>query len=167
MKIAFLIIDMQTVQLEGVPQSKIDGVCEYINYVSRMMRTAGHPIIHIQDIEGMTEETREIYSTIEEVSMEQSDLFVTKEYSNAFWKTELGDLLAKKGIEQLILAGFAAEHCVQFTYNGAIERDLSPALLQNGILSRHDDAVAAAYRDRNLISYPVVEWLTKEETLQP
>ncbi|NGZ76967.1 cysteine hydrolase family protein [Saccharibacillus alkalitolerans] len=159
MKIAFLIIDMQTVHLGGVPQPKIDGVCEYINYVSRVMREAGHPVIHIQDIEGMTEETREHYRTIGEVATDASDLFVTKEYSNAFWKTELEDVLKGQEIERLILAGFAAEHCVQFTYNGAIERGFGPVLLQNGILSRHDDAVAAAYRDRNLISYPAAEWL--------
>ncbi|QDH20331.1 isochorismatase family cysteine hydrolase [Saccharibacillus brassicae] len=161
MKIAFLIIDMQIVHLEGVPQSKIDKVCEYINHVSGVMRAAGHPIIHIQDIEGMTEETEGSYRTIEEIVFESPDQALSKQYSNAFWQTKLEETLAQHGIERVILAGFAAEHCVQFTYNGAVERGLSPVLLQNGILSRHDDAVAAAYRDRNLISYPVVEWLAR------
>ncbi|WP_172196559.1 isochorismatase family cysteine hydrolase [Saccharibacillus qingshengii] len=161
MKIALLIIDMQIVHLEGVPQSKIDKVCEYINHVSHVMRTAGHPVIHIQDIEGMTEETESSYRTIEEIVFESPDQAVSKQYSNAFWQTKLEETLAQQGVERVILAGFAVEHCVQFTYNGAVERGFTPVLLQNAILSRHDDAVAAAYRDRNLISYPVVEWLAR------
>ncbi|WP_037290888.1 cysteine hydrolase family protein [Saccharibacillus sacchari] len=161
MKIAFLIIDVQYQHIKDVPQSKIDNACEYINYVSGVLRAAGHPIIHIRDIEGMTEETAERYDVIEEIVVDPSDLMVTKEYSNAFWKTELEEVLVQQGVEKLILAGYAAEHCVLFTYNGAIERGYSPVLLQNGLLSRHDDTIAAASRDRNLISYTAAEWLTQ------
>ncbi len=93
--------------------------------------------------------------------VDPSDLIVTKEYSNAFWQTNLEEVLAQQGVKQLILAGYAAEHCVLFTYNGAIERGFSPVLLQNGFTSRHEDTVVAAARDRNLISYPVVEWMTQ------
>lgn len=161
MKIAFLIIDVQPQHVRDVPQSKIDKACEYINYVSGMLRAAGHSVVHIRDIEGMTEETAERYDVIEEVVVEPSDLMVTKEYSNAFWKTNLEEVLVQQGVEKLILAGYAAEHCVLFTYNGAIERGYSPVLLQNGLLSRHDDTIAAASRDRNLISYTAVEWLAQ------
>lgn len=48
-----------------------------------------------------------------------------------------------------------------FTYNGAVERGYSPVLLQNGLLSRHDDPIAAASLDRNLISHTAVERLTR------
>lgn len=161
MNIAFLIIDLQTVHVEDVPRSKIDSACEYINHVSGILRTAGHPIIHIRDIEGMTEDTESSYDTIEEVFVDPSDRVVTKEYSNAFWKTNLHDVLAELEVEKLILAGYAAEHCVLFTYNGAVERGYSPLLLQNGLLSRHDDTIAAASRDRNMIAYQAVEWLTQ------
>jgi len=157
MKIAFLIIDLQPQHVKDVPQSKIDNACEYINYVSGVLRAAGHPIIHVRDIEGMTEETAHRYDIIEEIVVDPSDLTVNKEYSNAFWKTELEEVLVQQGVEKLILAGYAAEHCVLFTYNGAIERGYGPLLLQNGLLSRHEDTIAATSRDRNLISYPAVE----------
>ncbi|MEJ8303982.1 isochorismatase family cysteine hydrolase [Saccharibacillus sacchari] len=161
MKIAFLIIDVQTEHVRDVPPHKIDKASEYINYVSGLLRSAGHPIIHIRDIEGMTEETADRYDIIESIVVDPSDLTVTKEYSNAFWKTNLDEVLVQHGVEKLILAGYAAEHCVLFTYNGAIERGYSPVLLQNGLLSRHDDTIAAASRDRNLISYTAVEWLAQ------
>lgn len=161
MKIAFLIIDVQHQHIKDVPQSKIDNACEHINYVSGVLRAAGHPIIHIRDIEGMTEETADRYEIIEEIVVDPADLTVNKEYSNAFWKTNLEEVLVQQGVEKLILAGYAAEHCVLFTYNGAIERGYGPLLLQNGLVSRHEDTIAAASRDRNLISYPAVEWLAQ------
>ncbi|MDO3410525.1 isochorismatase family cysteine hydrolase [Saccharibacillus sp. CPCC 101409] len=161
-KIAFLIIDLQTVHLEGVPQPKIDGACEYINHAADLLRTGGHLIVHVQDIEGMEEGSRESYQTIPAVTMNPTDVIVTKETSNAFWNTALEQILNEQGIELVILGGFAAEHCVLFTYNGAIERGFKPVILQKGIISRHDDVITATYRDRNLISYPVVEWLTKK-----
>ena len=57
----------------------------------------------------------------------------------------------------VVVAGYAAEYCVLFTYNGARERGFKTAMLQGGIVSSKPDAITGAYRDRNLISYPVIE----------
>ncbi|HEY2494346.1 MAG TPA: cysteine hydrolase, partial [Paenibacillus sp.] len=62
----------------------------------------------------------------------------------------------------VIIAGFAAEHCVLFTYNGAIERGFKPVILQQGILSTQSDVIISTYRERNMISYPVIEYLANE-----
>lgn len=159
MKIGYLIIDMQSIHLKDVEKKTIDKACEYINYVSDLLRSKDHVVIHIQDIEGMKESNSALFKTIPEVEMKDQDLIVTKEYSNAFWKTELEQILLNHGIELLIIAGYAAEHCVLFTYNGASERGFNPVLLQNGILSKHSDVITTAYRDRNLISYPVIDFI--------
>ncbi|MNI58336.1 Maleamate amidohydrolase [compost metagenome] len=160
MKLGYLIIDMQEIHVrEHVDKRTLDRACEYINYVSDMLRAKDQLVIHIQDIEGMQEATKEQYGIIPEVHVADSDLKVTKEYSNAFWKTELEQLLREQGVELLIIAGFSAEHCVQFTYNGASERGFRPVLLQNGVLSAYSDVITAANRDRNLISYPVIQYL--------
>lgn len=163
MKLGYLIIDMQEIHVrDHVDKKTLDQACEYINYVSDMLREKDQLIIHIQDIEGMQESAEEHYAIIPEVQVADSDLKVTKEYSNAFWKTELEQLLKDQGVELLIISGFSAEHCVQFTYNGASERGFRPVLLQNGIVSAHSDAIIAAHRDRNLISYPVIQYLINQ-----
>lgn len=69
--------------------------------------------------------------------------------------------MLEQGIDLLILSGYAAEHCVLFTYNGALERGFKAVLLQNGILSSQSDVIPATYRDRSLISYPVIEALVQ------
>lgn len=100
---------------------------------------------------------------IPEIVVEPNDIQMTKEYSNAFWKTELEMMLREKEIGLVVVAGFAAEHCVLFTYNGAIERGFKTVILQKGILSTQDDAIHNTYSDRHMISYPVIEFLLHEE----
>ncbi|GMK46607.1 hypothetical protein PghCCS26_37360 [Paenibacillus glycanilyticus] len=162
MKIGFLIIDMQAIHLEGLEKKAIDKACEYINYVSDILRSKGQMIIHIQDIEGISEINKDQYQTIPEVEMKDTDVVITKEFSNAFWNTGLEQLLKEQGIELLIISGTAAEHCVLFTYNGAIERGFKPVILQNGVLSTNRDAISSLYRDRNVVSYPVIPYLVNE-----
>ncbi|WP_337034041.1 cysteine hydrolase family protein [Paenibacillus illinoisensis] len=162
MKIGFLIVDMQESIVRGrVEQKGIDHACEYINHVADVLRSSDHVVVHVQDVEGMDESSPEEYRIISEVNVNEKDLIVTKESSNAFWQTELEPILKSHGIELVIISGFAAEECVLFTYNGAMERGFRPVMLQNGILSTHQEAVTSTYRDRNVISYPVVDYLIK------
>lgn len=159
MKIGFLIIDMQTIHLQGVEKKIIDRACEYINHVADKLRSKDHVVVHVHDVEGMTESDQEIYYPIPEVQIEDIDLILTKESSNSFWNTELEQILSDQGVELLIVSGFAAEHCVLFTHNGALERGFTSVILQNGILSTNNDAITSTYRDRNLVSYPVIKYL--------
>ncbi|MGG2027099.1 isochorismatase family protein [Gottfriedia sp. S16(2024)] len=160
MKIAFLIIDMQKIFLEDKKESlNVEGACEYINYVADCIRSKNHIVIHVQDIEGAEEINSELLSFIPEIKVEEQDICVSKEHSNAFWNTELEQILKGNDVELVIIAGFAAEHCVLFTYNGASERGFKPVLLQNGILSTKSDVIIQTYRDRNIISYNVVPYI--------
>lgn len=161
MRVAMLIIDMQSIYLQEEPMEKktIDKACMYINHVADLLRSKDHMVIHVQDIEGLQETNKEMYEMIPEIQMKDQDLRVTKEHSNAFWKTELDQMLRDHNVGFVIVSGFAAEHCVLFTYNGAIERGFKTVILQNGILSTKSDVISATYRDRNLISYPAVEYV--------
>ncbi|MDO7907669.1 isochorismatase family cysteine hydrolase [Paenibacillus sp. JX-17] len=164
MKIAYLIIDMQSVYLQEDPleQKVINRACMYINYVADLMRSKGQLVVHIQDIEGRDESNHALYEVVPEIDVRETDLKLTKENSNAFWQTDLEQILRDHGVELVVIAGFAAEHCVLFTYNGANERGFKPVLLQNGILSTHSDIITSTYRDRNLISHPVIQFMLNQ-----
>jgi nicotinamidase-related amidase len=160
MTIALLIVDMQMNLLKNkIDKNRIDHACEYINHVSALLRASEHLIVHIQDVEGIDEGYSHDYELIPEIDAQQEDIIIKKENSNAFWQTELEQRLLDHQVELVIVAGFAAEDCVLFTYNGAIERGFNTVLLQNGVLSQYADVITATYRDRNLISYPAVEYL--------
>lgn len=160
---ALLIVDMQCgfVQDERL-KDKTDKACEHVNYVSELLRTAGHLIIHVQDIEVEGGEASDGFEIIPQVTVEDRDLFIRKEWSNAFWKTDLEQILQDNGVSFVIVAGFAAEHCVLFTFNGAIERGFKAAILHGGIISRHDDVMDMTYRERFVISYPAIEFMLQQ-----
>ncbi|RJE90284.1 isochorismatase family protein [Paenibacillus sp. 1011MAR3C5] len=161
MNIALIIIDMQEIYLRQVDAARVESACEYINHVAAMVRSSNQLVVHVQDVDGMDETNQELYATVPGVRMESSDLVVTKLYSNSFWQTELEQLLRDHQIDFVVISGFAMEHCVLFTYNGAIERGFTPALLQRGVLSEHVDSIAAAYRDRHVVSHPAIKLMLK------
>jgi len=160
MKIGFLIIDMQNIFLQDRNEVlNVEKACEYINYVADLIRSKNHLVVHIQDMEQSNEVSSYLLSIIPEIKVEKEDIRITKEDSNAFWNTELEQILKENGVDLVIIAGFAAEHCVLFTYNGAMERGFKPVILQNGILSTKSDVITQTYRDRNIISHPVIPFL--------
>ena len=160
MKLGLLIVDMQKCFLQNqMEKINVEKACEYINYVGDLLRSKNHCVIHIQDVEGAEVLNSESLDIISEIKVEQNDIRITKEKSNAFWNTELEQILLNKEIGLVIVAGFAAEHCVLFTYNGSIERGFKTVILQNGIISNNSDVINTTYRDRNIISYPVIEFI--------
>jgi nicotinamidase-related amidase len=162
--IALLVIDMQTNFLEDVDKAIVHSACEYINHVAGLLRENNHTVIHVKDIEGAEDLSGAGLNFIPEIVIEQDDIQINKEYSNAFWKTELETVLSDKGIQLVIVSGFAAEHCVLFTYNGALERGFKAAILQKGILSTQSAVIDQTYRDRHVVAYPVIEYLASQKT---
>ncbi len=158
MKIALIVIDMQKCFLsEYSGLQPIKECCTYINHVGRVLRNAGHLIIHVKDMEEAEVLSAEQLEFTEDIEVGPKDLVVEKKQSNAFWNTNLDEILQEHGVDLLILCGQAAEHCVLFTYNGARERGRTAVILQNGVLSQKPGRVEALMADRNVISYPVIE----------
>jgi len=157
MKIALLIIDMQNGLLREDPacDPRARKACEYINYAASLLRANRQPIVHIQDNEQQDDE--EAFAIIPEIDQEPEDLYVGKTWSNGFWQTELESVLRARDVDLVIVSGFAAEHCVLFTFNGAVERGFKTAILQKGVVSMYEDQPLTLYRDRFTVSYPVVE----------
>ncbi|MFD1953136.1 cysteine hydrolase family protein [Paenibacillus thailandensis] len=164
MKIGLLIVDMQNqfVYDGQIPFSAVTRASEYINLIADSLRASNHVVVHIRDVEEWTEETSDKFDVIPEIKVEETDLHVTKMYSNAFWYTDLEEQLKNHGVGFVIVAGFAAEYCVLFTYNGARERGFRAVILQDGILSTKSDVIPATYRDRQMISYSAVEYMAAD-----
>ncbi len=161
-KTALLIIDMQKACKEATScKASFEKAVEYINEVSQYFRKHGLPVVIIQDVEAGGAET-EGFQCVDEIAVSGNDIFVHKTYNNAFWKTELDAVLRSKGINCLIISGFAAEYCVLFTYNGAVERGYSTFLLQNGIAGFDDDEIKRIHMLRSVISYDALAYFLKE-----
>jgi nicotinamidase-related amidase len=160
MSIALLIIDMQKEFIEWKDSKKsLDNALEYINETSDMFRKAGKSVVVIQDEEAGEGIGSEGYGLIEELIVRDTDIRISKLYSNGFWKTDLEVILKDLNVEFLVLCGFAAENCVQFTLNGAVERGFNASLLQFGIASSDKRQVEMIHNKRPVISIEALEYI--------
>ena len=160
MKPAFLIVDVQKeyCELHSFNQQLMEASM-YINEVSGYFREAGLPVIFISHKEKGQSQPSPIS---EQITQKESDIYVVKEYGNAFWKTILENILKHKGVDFLVISGLSASQCVLATYNGALERDFTAVLLQNGLMGDSIESVRMVERERNLISYPAVRYLLEQ-----
>lgn len=160
-KVALLIIDMQKNCKEATSCKVAFGkAVEYINEISQYFRSKKHPVVIIQDVEAGGAEN-DGFKCVEELEVSDNDFFVHKAYSNAFWETELDTILKSEGVDCIVVSGFAAEHCVLFTYNGAIERGYNAFLLQNGIAGFDVDEIKRIQSLRAVVSYEALEYFLK------
>ncbi len=122
---ALLIVDMQVGLFEGEPaRYDADGVIQRINQIARVVRTTGGIVIFVQheDDGGLMPGTEgwEILPTLERLN---TDLLVHKQACDAFYETDLSDLLEKHGVQQLIIVGCATDFCVDTTIRAAASRN--------------------------------------------
>jgi nicotinamidase-related amidase len=162
-KVAFLVVDMQK-NCKEIASSKasFDKAVEYINEVSQYFRQKHHPVVIIQDVEAGGPET-EGFECVDELVVSDKDYIIHKSYGNAFWETELDNVLKSKAVDCIIVSGFAAEHCVLFTYNGALERGYHTFLLQHGIAGLDEDEIKRIQLLRSVVSYEALEYFIKGE----
>src|SRR5512140_613368 len=96
---ALLVIDMQVGLFEGTPRHDAEGVVRRVNEIARNMRATGGAVIFIQheDEGGFQRGTRgwEILPTLER---EEADLRVDKKACDAFYETDLAEVLEGRGI---------------------------------------------------------------------
>lgn len=160
-KVALLIVDMQINCKESTScTASFERAVEYINEVSEYFRDRNLPVVIIKDIEAGGPGT-DGFECVDELIVSQGDIQVCKSYCNAFWETELDDVLKAEGVDAVIVCGFAAEHCLLFTYNGARERGYKSFLLQNGIAGFDDDEIRRMQLLRPVISYDALEYFLK------
>lgn len=157
-KIAFLIVDMQKDCKEMTScKAAFEKAAEYINEVSEFFRKKNYPVVIIRDVEAGGPGT-EGFECADELLTSEKDFYVNKSFCNAFWKTELDNILKREDVDCVVISGFAAEHCVLFTYNGAIERGYHTFLLQNGVVGFDDDETKRIQLLRSVVSYEALEY---------
>ncbi len=148
MKPALLVIDIQRAWLEtseGLRQS-LERRLGTINAAIALFRERGMPLIvvyHTDPKDGVVPDT-DGFEFHQDVKIEVTDLMLVKPYPNAFNKTELQEILAMDGCDTVILAGLSAMGCVMATYVGAMDRDLHPYLLRDGVAGGSEDLVRLA-----------------------
>ncbi len=123
----------------------------HIRALAARARKAHVPVIYVNDNFGhwrsdfratvarCREPGRAGARVVEQLTPEQSDLFVLKPMHSGFFHTPLELLLRRLGTETVILCGFAANLCVAFTAYDAHMRGLKVAVPSNTTAANSDE----------------------------
>ncbi len=166
MKLALMVIDLQKAFYHGEKIASMDLACDYINTVIPLFRKKKLPILWVQDIDeesGVTPET-EGFEFIDSLEPENGEYRIHKHYGNSFNKTEALKILRENNVDTVIITGYCAENCVLSTYRGALDHDLTPALLKKGIASGNKDNLRFVEEISNVISYAVLKKILEDLT---
>lgn len=162
MALGLAVIDMQKAFLDDSRCApSFEQALEYINPTIELFRRSGAPVIHIQDTDADGGQGTPGFEIIDDVDTGKNDIYVTKSLSNAFWETDLEKILHEHDVDYLIVCGFAAEHCVVFTYNGADERGFTVSILQHGVAGYDRRSIELLHLQRSVISYHALEYFLK------
>lgn len=160
MNVAFLIVDVQKEYIENpIFKDQLKPAAEYINEVSKYFRDANRPVIHIQHSTAGGGDGTEGFKVASEIVQKDTDIYITKDFGNGFWKTSLENILIENDVNYVIISGLSASHCVLSTYNGAFERGFEASLLQHGLIGHSIESVKMVENERNLISYSAVKYI--------
>lgn len=159
MSMAFLIVDVQNKYVEDERfKPMFEKASMYINATSELFREHHCLVVHIQHLDSMTNPSQYEFQIAEKIIQKETDLYVTKTFSNGFWETDLDQVLKEHKIEFIVISGLSAGYCVLSTYNGAIERGYGAALLQHGLLANDKEELSFVESTRALISYTSINY---------
>lgn len=123
---ALLIIDMQRGSF--IPYSlryDTPGIIDRINSLSKHFRHEGDKVIFIQH-DGSKQQVfipgSDDWKMLPELTLDKSDLIISKTANDAFYNSELQSTLAKLNITELYVTGCATDFCVDATIKSALTK---------------------------------------------
>ncbi len=148
MKSAVLVIDVQR-GLFDPELFESDKVVERINTVTKNARKSGCPVFIIQHEteKGSLYFGSESWQLHKRLVVSDEDLNIRKTTPDSFLRTNLEELLISKGINELIICGYATEFCVDTTVRRAAALGFT-VLLVSDAHTTHDKEHASAVEIR-------------------
>jgi nicotinamidase-related amidase len=165
-KAALLVVDVQKEFLEFSPTTaeSLKDAIEYINAAIELFRKRGLAVVCVQhvDAERGLVPGAEGFDLPDELDVLPSDLHIHKTYGNAFNKTRLEDELRERGVDTVIIAGFAAEYCVLSTYRGAQDLDMTPIILRGSLASPKLQNIRFVEGISDIVSYGALKKILEQ-----
>jgi nicotinamidase-related amidase len=168
---ALLVIDMQIDFLSPrgrlpIDQSRVDVLIRHVNSAIARCTAKGILVLHIGNefkrfdignlFRGFAAIQGSVGSAIDPRVTSKGCAYFSKHCANAFSNSELGNLLSKRAIRTVLLAGVYTNGCVIATARGAIRQGYHVVILEDCVASRSDRssrrALEAMRADGALIS---------------
>lgn len=146
MKTALLVIDVQHGLFDKEPRPlEAAGVIDRINALTDSARASDCPVVFIQH---ERESSPLAYDSVNwqlarDIKTADDDQFVRKTTPDSFLRTGLHELLQAKGVDHLVISGYACEFCVDTTTRRAAGLGYAVTIASDAHTT-HDKAHASA-----------------------
>lgn len=145
MKTCLLVIDLQAGLFAETPRpADADATITRINALADRARSRGIPVIYVHHEEPGLEYGSAAWELDSRVRSLPGDLSFRKTTVDAFFETELQQLLAKHAITHLTICGYATEFCVDTTSRRAITLGFPVTLVSDGHTTQDRPYLSAA-----------------------
>ena len=126
---ALLVIDVQNDVVAGAYNR--DGVVANIAVLVGKARAGDVPVVWVQDHSEERPQGSEGWRVVPELSQQDSEPVIHKQYGDSFEETDLEAVLAAGKIGRLIVAGAQTDECIRSTLHGAIVRGYDATLVSD------------------------------------
>ncbi|GAA2986054.1 isochorismatase family protein [Actinokineospora diospyrosa] len=126
---AVVIIDVQNAVVANAHER--EAVIGKINVLLDRARTAGVPVVWVQDNGGDHPNGSHGWEIVPELAPLESEPRVQKEYGDSFEETDLESVLADLRVGSLVVAGAQTDACVRSTLHGAVARGYDTTLVSD------------------------------------
>ena len=129
-----LIIDMQKA-LFSTPRFDSEGVINRINMIAEKTRKDLGKVIYIQhngsEEKGLLPQSKG-WQLLDNLYVDENDLFVTKTTCDSFYNTDLQEKLAELPVKRVIITGCATDFCIDTTIRAAASKNYSIVVVKDG-----------------------------------
>jgi nicotinamidase-related amidase len=124
---ALLVVDVQN----GVvaESHNRDSVVANVNTLIAKARESQTPVVWVQHSDEELAPDSEAWQIVPELVPGEGEPIVHKRFGDSFEDTDLEQLLAERGVGQLIVAGAQTDACIRSTLHGAIVRGYDATLV--------------------------------------
>ena len=146
MRFAMVVVDMQRKFVAENPGLR-DSTEKRLNCINETMdrfRSAGCPVILVfmDGVgHGLSQPIDNPDGLIDGLAVEGTDIRVHKTHMDGFLDKGLLEALEENGCNAVLLAGLVAQYCVMATYYGALDRGISPFILEGGVSATDEENV--------------------------
>jgi nicotinamidase-related amidase len=124
---ALLVIDVQNGNTTGA-HNRDSVVANIVSLVDRA-RAEQVPLVWVQHFNDEMPKGSDGWRYVPELTQDESEPVVHKQYADSFEDTDLEDVLAERKIGRLIVTGAQTDECIRATLHGAIVRGYDATLV--------------------------------------
>jgi nicotinamidase-related amidase len=156
---ALIVIDVQNSVVANAHER--DSVVANINSLVEKARQQSVPVVWVQHNDDDLHRGSEDWQIVPELSPDNAEPLVEKNYSDSFEETTLEGVLAELGVRRLIVTGAQTDACVRSTLHGAFVRGYDATLVSDAHTTQDHSKYGAPPPDK-VIAHTNLYWTYQE-----